>query len=527
MASYKAITALVFEGRSYDEIVGLVGCSRRDISLVKKTVAAKSLTATTTSAMSEEQWAELFPDGRRSVSEAFVQPDFAGTLKSMKNNKHFTLQQGWRMYVGLDSAQQGRKYGYSRYCELFTEFVATHDVVATLHHDPGRALLVDWAGDTLPVTDMVTGEIRKGYLFVAVLPFSGLIFCSAFADMKQDSWNNAHVQAFEFLGGTTQIIVPDNAATATHRTVKGDSARVVQARYQELADHYSTAVVPARVRRPRDKAAAESAVNTINKRVIGYLAEDLWTTFAELNAAIEERMVEINEQMRRADGTTRSERFRAEEAELLQPLPAHRFDTVAWKQLKVGRNYHVTADYQHYSVPYKLAGQILRVRLTGVNVTIFDGETVVSEHPRKSGRKGQYSTIAEHAPERHHDLDGLWTRQWFVHRAKSFGPATVTVIEMILDRSVIEAQAYLDCQNILMTLGKSNKQRLESACQQMVNQRGYPTYTTLKRIMATITGDKKQSHPQVPAASNKKSPPGPADAPSVMVRGADYYKDRG
>ncbi|TFD40562.1 transposase [Cryobacterium sp. TMT2-10] len=174
-------------GRSYDEIVGLVGCSRRDISLVKKTVAAKSLTAATTSAMSEEQWAELFPDKRRSVSEAFVQPDFAGTLKSMKNNKHFTLQQGWRMYVGLDSAQQGRKYGYSRYCELFTEFVNTHDVVATLHHDPGRALLMDWAGDTLPVTDMVTGEICKGYLFVAVLPFSGVIFCSAFADMKQDS----------------------------------------------------------------------------------------------------------------------------------------------------------------------------------------------------------------------------------------------------------------------------------------------------------------------------------------------------
>ena len=209
-------------------------------------------------------------------------------------------------------------------------------------------------------------------------------------------------------------------------------------------------------------------------------------------------------------------------------VPIKKFEfTVAWKQLKVGRNYHITADYQHYSVPYKLAGQILRVRLTGGNVTIFDGETVVCDHPRKSGRKGQYSTIAEHAPERHQDLEGLWTRQWFVHRAKSFGPATVTVIEMILDRSVIEAQAYLDCQNILMTLGKSNKQRLESACQQIVNQRGYPTYTTLKRIMATITGDKKQSHPLVPAATNKKSPTGPTFAPSVMVRGADYYKDRG
>ncbi len=114
-----------------------------------------------------------------------------------------------------------------------------------------------------------------------------------------------------------------------------------------------------------------------------------------------------------------------------------------------------------------------------------------------------------------------------MHRAKSFETATVTVIEMILDRSAIEAQAYLDCQNILMTLGKNNKQRLESACQQMINQQGYPTYTTLKRIMATITGDKQRSQPLVPAASNKKTATGGANPPDVLVRGASYYQDRG
>lgn len=526
MASYKAIMALVFEGRSYDEIVSLVGCSRREISAVKKTVAAKGLTAAQAASMGEAQCAELFPDGRRTVSGSFDQPDFAHALKSMKSNKHFTLQQAWRMYLGVSSGQR-KKYGYSRFCQLFTEFAATNDVVATLHHEPGRTLLVDWAGDTLPVTDSVTGEVRKAYLFVAVLPFSGLVFCRAFADMKQEAWISAHVQAFEFIGGATQIIVPDNASTATHRSVKGDSSRVVHARYQELADHYATAVVPARVRKPRDKAAVESAVNIINKRVIGYLAEEVWTTFAELNTAVGERMVEVNEQMRRVDGTSRYERFLAEEAGLLQPLPAERFDTVAWKQLKVGRNYHVTADYQHYSVPYTFAGQIVRVRLTGVAVTIFDGDTVVCQHPRKAGRKGQYSTTVEHAPERHQDIDGLWTRQWFVHRARSFGSATVTVIESILDRHAIEAQAYLDCQNILMTLGKSNKQRLEAACQEIINQQGYPTYTTLKRIMATITTDKQRTRPLVAAASNEKSTPGAVGLPGVLVRGADYYQERG
>ncbi len=114
MASYKAIMALVFKGHSYEEIVGLVGCSRRDISLVKKTAAARGLSAGQVAAMSEAQWAELFPDGRRAVTGAFDQPDFAVVLKSMKANKHFTLQQAWRMYVGSGQGS-GKKYGYSRF----------------------------------------------------------------------------------------------------------------------------------------------------------------------------------------------------------------------------------------------------------------------------------------------------------------------------------------------------------------------------------------------------------------------------
>lgn len=526
MANHRAIMKLVLEDRSYDQIVSVVGCSRRDVSVVKKAMAARGITAEQVEAFTEAEVAELFPDGRRNVSGAYDQPDFTRTLKSMKSNRHFTLQQAWRLYIGTSSGR-GRKYGYSRFCQLFTDFAAAHDVVATLHHEPGRSMLVDWAGDTLPVADAFTGELRKAYLFVAVLPFSGLVFCRAFGDMKQDAWIGAHVMAFEFYGGATQIVVPDNPTTATHRTVKGDSARVVNARYQEWAEHYGTAVVPARVRRPRDKAAAESAVQTVNKRVIGYLAEETWTTFAELNAAIDERVQEINHRIRRPDGSTRFERFEAEEAQTLQPLPAERFDTVDWKQLKVGRNYHITADYQHYSVPYKLAGQVLRVRLTGSRVTVFEGESVVCEHPRKLGRKGQYSTILEHAPTQHQDVAGLWSRDWFLRRAKSFGPATAAVIEMVLDRPQIEAQAYLPCQNILNGLGSKNKQRLEAACQELLNVKGVPTYSTLKRIMATITGDKQRSQPMIPAASNTKSTPADQELPGVLVRGAGYYQDRG
>lgn len=523
MVDYRAIMGLVFKDRSYRQIVEVVGCSHRDVSAARKMIKDRGLTAQHLAGMSDAELAGLFPDGRAGVSAGYDVPDFARVVKSMRSNSHFTLLLAWRGYVG--SASELRKYGYSQYCHLFGEFAARNDLVATLHHEPGRAMFVDWAGDTIGLVDAAGGQVVPAYLFVAVLPFSGCVYCRAFTDMRTDAWISAHVGAFEHFGGAVQILVPDNASTATYRKKRGDAARFVNDRYRQMADHYGCAIVPARVRKPRDKAAVESAVNTINKRVIGYLLEETWTTLDELNEAIAERVHEINHDIRRADGTTRFELFTAEEASLLSPLPDERFEQVEWKQLKAGRNYHVTADYQHYSVPYALAGRLLRARLTVSRVTVFDGQQVVAEHRRKTGRKGQYSTDPGHVPPQHRNVDGLWSRRWFVDRGAAFGPATVQVIEQILDRHQVEAQGYLDCQNILETLGKKKKQKLEAACQQLINMGGYATYSTLKRLMAAIDSDQKKPTQVRAAASNRKGTPTPeADAAGALVRGADYYR---
>lgn len=450
MADYRAIMALVLQGRSYREVVQAVGCSHRDVAAARKMITDRGISGQRLAEMSDAELQRLFPDGRARVTGRYDLPDFARVVTSMKSNPHFTLLQAWRAYVGSGSAN--RKYGYSQYCHLFGEYAVRNDLVATLHHEPGRAMFVDWAGDTLSIADAVTGEVVKAYLFVAVLPFSGCVFCRASTDMRMDSWVGGHVGAFEFYGGVPQIVVPDNALTATHRKTRGEPARFVNDRYRQMADHYGTAVVPARVRKPRDKAAVESAVNTVNKRVIGYLAEEVWTTLAELNEAIAERVHEVNHDFRRADGTTRFERFTEEESLLLSTLPDEAFEQVEWRQVKVGRNYHVTADSQHYSVPHGLAGQMLRVRLTSTRVTVFDGQQVVAEHSRKNGRKGPYSTSPEHVPAQHREVAGLWSRRWFIDRAGAYGPATVQVIEQVLDRHAIEAQGYLDCQNILTSL---------------------------------------------------------------------------
>ena len=524
MADYRKIMVLVLEGRSYGEIVDAAGCSRRDVSAVKKTIAARGISAGAAASMTEAEVQVLFPDGRRRVSEEYEQPDYAAVVKSMRANRHFTLQQAWRRYVGSDG--QGRKYGYSQYCHLFGEHLRVNDLVATLQHEPGRAMLVDWAGDTIDLVDAVTGTVTRAYLFVAVLPFSGAVFCRAYTDMKSPSWLDAHARAFSYYGGVVQLVVPDNPTTSTHQRKRGDAERVINSRYQQLADHYGTAVVPARARKPRDKAAVESAVNVVNKRVIGYLAEDVWTSLADLNTAIGERVREINHDIRRADGTTRWQRFEAEEAPVLGPLPAEVFEEVEWKELKAGRNYHVTCDYQHYSVPHALAGRLLRVRITSSRVTVFDGQDIVCEHRRLSGRKGQYSTLPEHVPAQHRDIDGLWSRRWFTDRARSYGPATVAVIEQVLDRHAIEAQGYLDCRNILDGLGKRNRGRLEAACQELLNQRGHPTYTTLKRLMAAIDSDTKRPRPVAAAASTRK-PVTQAASPDVYVRDASHYASGG
>lgn len=470
MANYRMIMELVLAGRSYSEIVERAGCSRRDVSRIKQVVSARGVVSMST--VSDADLAAWFPDRRR-VSDEYELPDLAGVLNAMKRQRHFTLLMAWRRYADAGGGGK-KKYGYSQFCALFAEYVRKNDLVATLHHEPGRAMLVDWAGDTLTLVDSATGEVSKAVLFVAVLPFSGALFCRAYANMKSPAWLDAHVAAFSFYEGVAQIIVPDNPTTSTHQRRKGDAERVVNARYQQLADHYATAVVPARSRKPRDKAAVESAVNVVNKRVLGYLEDEVWASLSEVNEAIADRVWEINHDMPRADDSTRWGRFVAEEQALLGPLPDASFEEVTWKELKAGRNYHITCESQRYSVPYRLAGRLLRVRVTSSRVTIFDEHEIVCEHRRLLGRKGQYSTLGEHIPPQHQSIDGLWSRRWFTDRARSFGSATVQVVEQILDRQVIEAQGYLDCQNILNGLGKQNRARLEAACQELVNRGGYP-----------------------------------------------------
>jgi transposase len=227
MADYRRILTLLLQGHSYRAVARMVGCSHRDVASATRAVQDHGITL-----------------------ERLRPPDFARVARSMRRNPHYTLLLAWRAYAIAGSEK--RKYVYSQYCHLFNEYAQAHDLVATLHHQPGRVMFVDWAGDTIPIQDAITGQITPAYLFVAALPFSGLIFARAFANMRMEAWLDGHIGAFEAFGGVPQLVVPDHALTATHQRERGDAARFLHARYRQLTDHYGAAVLPARVRAPRD-----------------------------------------------------------------------------------------------------------------------------------------------------------------------------------------------------------------------------------------------------------------------------------
>ena len=216
MADYRAIMRQLVQGRSYSEIVASLNCSRRGISAVSKVLAGHGLTTVAqVEEVTDQQLHDWFPDGRSKVSGLYESPAFDVVLKLMKRDRNFTLQQAWQAYVtgsGVD-----RKYGYSKFCSLFAE--------------PGRTMQIDWAGQTLPVTDVLSGQVVKAYLFAVVLPYSGMVFARASLSMNLDAWIDLHVRALEYFGGVPQILIPDNAKTATYRPQRGDPQRLLNDRY--------------------------------------------------------------------------------------------------------------------------------------------------------------------------------------------------------------------------------------------------------------------------------------------------------
>lgn len=337
--------------------------------------------------------------------------------------------------------------------------------------------------------------------------------------MRTRSWIQAHVHAFRAAGGVPDILVPDNCATATDRRRKSEPVKVNDA-YLEMAEHYGCAVVPARVRKPRDKASAEKAVDLCETWVLAPLAEERLTSFDELNAEVRRLVDALNARpFSRREGC-RDDAFLGEERAALNPLPAAPFEWYEWRRRKVSPDYHVQCDNMRYSVPHRLVGRTVDVRLGAATVAVLDGGEVVAEHRRLRGRRGQYSTDPAHMPPAHLEAQSLWTRAWFERRAGEAGPETKRLVAAVLDARPVEAQGYVPCANILSLSRRGRAAELEAACARVNELGGAAAYTRVKNTMAALRAE-------APAPGAAPPAPGaPADRAAHVgrVRGADHYR---
>ncbi len=371
---------------------------------------------------------------------------------------------------------------------------------------------VDWAGDVAYVVNTDTGELIPAYVFVSSLPYSGYSYVEAFFSMEQESWINAHVNAFKYYGGITRIIQCDNLKTGVDKHTRSEV--VLNKSYQEMAEHYGTAIIPCRVRKPKDKAHAEGTVGIISTYILAAIRNLQFLSLNELNESIKERLeIFNNKPFQKKEGS----RFTAfsEERLFLLPLPQRQFELSKWKIATVGPNYHISIDNQNYSVPYEYIKHKVDVRLTkNVIEVFFDGNRICS-HPRLYGRFGQYSTVESHMPSNHQKYVS-WNAERFIKWAEKIGENTTFIIRFFLNRYKVEQQGYKSCMALLKLADKYSVERLEAACTKVLTYTLTPEYKNIQILLQT--GQDKITESNVATAQSSET------EHFSFTRGAEYYK---
>lgn len=319
---------------------------------------------------------------------------------------------------------------------------------------------VDWAGYTVPYVDRLTGEAEAAYIFVAVLPASSYPFVYAYKDRKLSSWIDAHVKAFEYYGGVPKVLIPDNVKTAV---ITPDATEPELNRsYSDMANHYSTAIVPARSAKAKDKAADENMVGNVSRRILAPLRNARFFSVHEINEAIK---VELSKFIRRPFQKMEGNRMTAFlkiDRPALSPLPSHRYEYCDWKQARIAYNYHVEYEKFYYSVPYSYAGSPCYLRATRDTVEIFVDSVRIAAHRRNYNKGKRYTTEAEHMAQSHRAVSG-WSTDRFISWAESIGPNTGQFVKKVLSASDYPIQSYRSCMAIMSHARDTSSEVMEEA----------------------------------------------------------------
>lgn len=380
---YQDILRMYSRGISQRSIAGTLHCSRNTVSNVIKKAQEIELAWPLKDGLTEDHLASLlFPD--KSQPAEHEPPDVEKIHREIKKDG-VTLSLLWAEYCEDCRTAGKTPLMYSQFCHHYRQY--RQKTKATMHipRKPGEQIEVDWAGQTANLTDPDTGDLVKAYVFVGVLSYSQCAYVEAFLTQDLESWIMAHVHMFQYFGGVSKILIPDNLKTGI---IEPDwYSPEIQRNYQEMAEHYDTVIVPARIRKPRDKANVESNVGKISTWILAAIRDSKFFSLSELNEAIKAKLKSYNHRPFQKKEGSRHSLFQEEKVNLL-PLPKTPFELATWKIATVQFNYHITVDGMYYSVPFEYIKQKVSVKVTQNTIEVFIGKTRLCSHPRLNGRKG-------------------------------------------------------------------------------------------------------------------------------------------
>jgi transposase len=433
-----------------------------------------------------------------------AEPDWVHTHHELRR-PGVTLMLLWEEY--RQSAPGG--YGYSRWCELYRGWEGRLSPTMRQSHPAGERMFVDYAGQTVELIDGRTGEIRAAQIFVAVMGASSYTYAEASWTQTLPDWIGSHVRALAFMGGVPAQLVPDNPKVGVTRANWYEPG--LNRTYLDLATHYGTAILPARPRKPRDKAKVEVGVLVVERWILARLRNRRFFSLAELNQAIGELVTDLNARPMRRLGVSRRDLFLELDKPALKSLPAEPYEYAEWRVRRVGLDYHVDIDGHYYSVPHRLIREQLDARITPRTIELFRKGERVAVHMRGAGR-GRHTTIAEHMPSSHRRY-AEWTIERIGIAAAAIGPSTAKLAALILESRPHPEQGYRACLGILRLARQYGAERLEAACDRGLDI-GARSYGSIQSILKHGL----DRRPPKPARQGELLLP---DHPNI--RGSRYY----
>jgi transposase len=509
MTNYREILRLRSLGLNNSQIAQSAAISRPTVIAVVQRATVLGLDWHATESLRDKELAEkLFPDGSGRLG--YKMPDYEQVHRELAR-PGVTQELLWMEYCEKCRATGEIPYQLTQFKTHYRAYVTKTKATMHIQRKPGELMEVDWAGQTAQLIDPDTGEILEVYVFVAALPYSGYAYAEAFMTHQQEAWITAHVNAFNFYGGVARILVPDNLKTGVIKNTRTELQ--LNRTYQELAEHYGTAVIPTRIRTPKDKATVEGTVGNVSTFILAGIRNQTFFSLKELNDVIHEKLRAFNHKPFQKKEGCRASWF-AEERIHLAPLPRNVFEMSAWKKATVAFNYHIGVADHYYSVPFDYIKRVVDVRLTKNIVEIFFEGTRLCSHARLYGRD-LYSTKDEHMPPNHQQYV-QWNGDRFRKWAEKIGRNTVVVVESILTGYKVEQQGYRACMALLKLSDKYSPERLESACAKALRYTPRPSYKSIQTILKSGVDKAEEEHAK-------------PDTPSGFgfTRGAGYYKKGG